>query len=602
MILRTTRPLLLAGLPLALGASCVLDWDKLDPSATGGQGANSGACEPGTTAPCYSGPEGTEGVGVCVAGTTTCNTDGNGFGPCVGEVVPTDEDCDLPTDEDCDGETNELDAGCTCTPGELTACYEGPDGTEGEGICQGGQQMCLEGGESYSICFGQVVPLLEECTSAEDDDCDGTANEGCPLWGLRFGATNASDSGTAVAVLSDGTAVVAGYAHQDMDLGGATLTAGGGSDVVIGKLDGAGNHVWSARYGDGGDSWVGDVVVDSVGDFYLTGSFDGTLDFGGQTSPLVATATAEGFVVKINAGGVAQWAIALGDSGSTRPQSLDVDGSGNIAVTGYFEGSLTLTSPATSSAEDGFVARLDASGAITWGTTFGAGGDDRGRDVAFEGANLIVVGWFDSTVDFGGTAEPSAGGIDGFIAKLDGSNAQQWIVPIGALGDQWVNRVVVDGTDIVALGDGNGNLSIGGQETAAADDDVYVIKLDAGGSVLWSQHYVGPADQHTGDIAVDGQGNVWFLVSQEATVDYGGGLVMSAGDDDWAVVKLDSDGGHLRSMRFGNDNDQDPYALGVDGQDNVVVAGECRSTMNFGLGALPGHSSYEDICIAKFPP
>ncbi|RLB62424.1 MAG: hypothetical protein DRI90_09090, partial [Deltaproteobacteria bacterium] len=105
MRLSASRNLLAAGLVMAVAASCMLDWDRLDPSeGVGGQGNTTtvGVCEPGTTAPCYSGEDGTEGVGLCVAGQTTCDSDGNGYGPCEGEVVPVAEDCDAPTDEDCD--------------------------------------------------------------------------------------------------------------------------------------------------------------------------------------------------------------------------------------------------------------------------------------------------------------------------------------------------------------------------------------------------------------------------------------------------------------------------------------------------------------------
>ena len=50
-------------------------------------------CTPGAVHGCYSGAVGTAGVGSCKAGTHTCNSQGTGFGPCVGEVVPGDEGC-----------------------------------------------------------------------------------------------------------------------------------------------------------------------------------------------------------------------------------------------------------------------------------------------------------------------------------------------------------------------------------------------------------------------------------------------------------------------------------------------------------------------------
>lgn len=70
-------------------------------------------CSPGETQPCYSGPVGTEDVGVCHGGSKTCQSNGT-FGPCVGEVTPSQEVCDG-LDNDCDGEVDENTSGEPCT-------------------------------------------------------------------------------------------------------------------------------------------------------------------------------------------------------------------------------------------------------------------------------------------------------------------------------------------------------------------------------------------------------------------------------------------------------------------------------------------------------
>ncbi len=67
-------------------------------------------CAPGSTASCYSGPVGTNGVGLCRSGTQTCNSLGTGYGACIGDVIPRAEDCTTAGDDDCDAMTNE---GCT---------------------------------------------------------------------------------------------------------------------------------------------------------------------------------------------------------------------------------------------------------------------------------------------------------------------------------------------------------------------------------------------------------------------------------------------------------------------------------------------------------
>src|SRR5262245_12931381 len=74
--------------------------------SAGSTGSATTACKPGSALACYSGPSGTKGVGVCKEGSQACKSDGSGYGPCEGEVLPVAaEDCTTATtDENCDGE------------------------------------------------------------------------------------------------------------------------------------------------------------------------------------------------------------------------------------------------------------------------------------------------------------------------------------------------------------------------------------------------------------------------------------------------------------------------------------------------------------------
>lgn len=69
-------------------------------------------CAPNSTQSCYTGPMGTVGVGICKAGTRTCNAGGTAWGDCLGEVTPQTEVCYNNTNDDCDVSTpdNGVDA------------------------------------------------------------------------------------------------------------------------------------------------------------------------------------------------------------------------------------------------------------------------------------------------------------------------------------------------------------------------------------------------------------------------------------------------------------------------------------------------------------
>ncbi len=139
-------------------------------------------CNPGDSKPCYTGPPNTEGVGVCVGGTSYCNS--GVWGPCQNEITPTVDDCLTPTiDEDCD---NDPMSGCICTPYDVQNCYTGPTGTEGVSHCTGGDWTCAADGKSWGPCQGQSLPLPEQCQVAGDENCDGTEATCNPILHYTF--------------------------------------------------------------------------------------------------------------------------------------------------------------------------------------------------------------------------------------------------------------------------------------------------------------------------------------------------------------------------------------------------------------------------------
>ncbi|XXT15779.1 fibrinogen-like YCDxxxxGGGW domain-containing protein [Sorangium sp. So ce429] len=116
---------------LAAAPACSTKVRRFDDGGAGGGGAASASsagggaasassaggglpCDPGSQDDCYSGPPGTLNLGACRGGARTCDEEGNGHGPCAGEVVPAPDRCDTAEDEDCDGEVNEGCAYARC--------------------------------------------------------------------------------------------------------------------------------------------------------------------------------------------------------------------------------------------------------------------------------------------------------------------------------------------------------------------------------------------------------------------------------------------------------------------------------------------------------
>ena len=134
-----------------------------------------GVIDDGVTRACYSGPDGTEGVGACSGGFEQCVA-GSFTGICEDEVTPAGAESCNAVDDDCDGQTDEAAGGGLLTQ----TCYSGTPGTEGVGICLAGVETCTFG--VFGACEGEVVDEPTDlCGDALDTDCDGLddTTEGC---------------------------------------------------------------------------------------------------------------------------------------------------------------------------------------------------------------------------------------------------------------------------------------------------------------------------------------------------------------------------------------------------------------------------------------
>lgn len=176
-------------------------------------------CIEGQTQACYSGPDGTVGIGPCAMGQQSCDTTGT-WGPCKGEVKPRSKElCNL-IDDDCNGAADDMGSttcgvgACevtvsTCEHGVSNTCVarapalEICDGIDNNcnmqvdetfpnqnkacivpdklGPCQNGKKACIGGTET---CVPNVMPAAVEICNDVDDDCDGLVDNNVPGTGF----------------------------------------------------------------------------------------------------------------------------------------------------------------------------------------------------------------------------------------------------------------------------------------------------------------------------------------------------------------------------------------------------------------------------------
>ncbi|HKB45668.1 MAG TPA: gliding motility-associated C-terminal domain-containing protein, partial [Chitinophagaceae bacterium] len=215
-------------------------------------------------------------------------------------------------------------------------------------------------------------------------------------------------------------------------------------DIFISKLDANGNFVWAKQLKgalfEGGYA----ITVDGSGNVYTTGFFAGTVDFdpGLGTFNMVSVNNSDIYISKLDANGNFVWAKQLSGSSQSLSESIALDNSGNIFLTGYFRNSIdvdpgTATFNMTAAGElDAFLVKLDNNGNFVWAKQFGGSGVDRGHELSLDASgNIYLIGDFENTVDFdSGPAVlnfTSAGNTDIFISKFDNNGNLIWAKQIG---------------------------------------------------------------------------------------------------------------------------------------------------------------------------
>ncbi|MFW5972796.1 MAG: hypothetical protein ACOCTG_02295 [Bacteroidota bacterium] len=364
--------------------------------------------------------------------------------------------------------------------------------------------------------------------------------EGDIVW-VKQGGSPDRDSGTAIGVDASGSIYVGGVFSNSIDFGETSLTSAGRFDLFVVKYDREGEVLWALRGGGKDRDGCTALAVSPDADVYIGGYFQGTATLGSQT--LASPDVQSGFVAKLSPNGVVEWVRIIRASVHVGSQAIAIDDDGNVYVAGHFEGTgeWDMTTQMTSEGTDGFIAKYAADGDVLWIRSVGGPGHDRIDGIAFDGnGSLYVAGTFAETATFGDGTLTSLGEDDGFMAKYDTDGALTWVRQIG--GADWIAAadVSVDPSDqAVVAGHFQGIATLQGVALESAGDyDVFVATYDSSGDVLWAEHAGGSDFDQVGRISIDDEGGIYISGAYSSSATFGAETLTAAGYYDVYIAKL----------------------------------------------------------------
>ena len=273
---------------------------------------------------------------------------------------------------------------------------------------------------------------------------------------------------------------------------------------------------WAKNAPGTGTDGTYSVSTDAAGNVFVTGKFSSpTITFG--STVLTNAGLSNIFIAKYDANGNVLWAQSAGGIKNDVGYSVSTDIAGNVFVAGNFSsptiafGPVVLTNTGFSNI---FLAEYDANGNVLWAKRTGGKKNDAAYSVSTNAAgNVFLTGYFQSdSIIFGSVTLHNAGVNNVFIVKYDANGNVLWAKSAGGFGNDGGYSISADasGNVFVTGGFGSAKIIFGSTIlTNAAGYNVFIAKYDPNGNVLWAKSAAGTGGAWGYSVSADAAGNVF---------------------------------------------------------------------------------------------
>lgn len=338
------------------------------------------------------------------------------------------------------------------------------------------------------------------------------SSTGTCLWAINGGGSFSEAYGGKIAV-SGNEVYVTGSFTNVLDFNGLNVSSTGIKDIFVAGLDASnGTCTWLKSAGSVFNDVPYGIEISATGGFLLCGTFTGTATFGTQTVVSSSISDFDIFYAKYTSAGICTWVKRIGNTGVDKAYDIKELPSGNILLTGTFEGSvlfgtgINLTSYGF---PDFFLASFDASGITNWAVKGGGQNNDAGYGISVDPlGNIYATGFIGDTATFGPVTINNAGGINVMVAKFSPTGVCSWVKMGGNVVDDIGYDIATDfGGSSYVTGYINGSCYFGTtQVSGVAAIDVFVAKYDNAGLLRWITKIGASSDDRGRAILVEPNG------------------------------------------------------------------------------------------------
>ncbi|MEJ7912457.1 MAG: hypothetical protein WKF70_04835, partial [Chitinophagaceae bacterium] len=293
------------------------------------------------------------------------------------------------------------------------------------------------------------------------------------------------------------------------------------------------------------------------------------------------------WVVKLNAAGSIQWQKALGGTGSEMANSVEQTSDDGYIIAGYtFSNNLTVSG--NSGFQDFWLVKLDVNGNLQWQKSLGGSSMDYAYSVIQTADGGYLAGGNTSSTN--GAVTGNHGGDDGWIVKLDAGGAIMWQKCYGGSGLDEIRSVYqsVEGGYIMTGYTTSVDGDVSGNHGAS---DLWVIKIGAQGNIEWQKAFGGNSFDAGYKILPTSDGG--YMISGN-TRSNDGDASGNHGDLDAWLVKIDATGMLQWQKCYGGSGADWAISFFQTPDNNYIVGAQ---TLSYNGDAVGNHGGLDKLIL-----
>lgn len=358
-----------------------------------------------------------------------------------------------------------------------------------------------------------------------------TDAQGATQWSKTYGGSG-DDEGTSVEKTNDGGYIISATTRSS---DGDVMSGNAGfNDMWVFKISSSGTLLWEKTYGYAGNDVAYKVITTSDGGYLLLGVLDVTAS-GGEGNVGRASGNHAGgdyWVLKLNSIGERQWSRYYGGTFTDTAYDAVETPTGGYIITGSSD-SQDVDITSNIGAYDYWILNIDENGDIIWRKNFGGSEIDLvyAMTKTLDGNYLIVGDTRSKDIN----VENLIGNADVWAVKFNNSGSILWAKTYGGTQFESARDVVAltDGTFAIAASSRSSDVNL---TSNYGVNDAWLLRIDSGGEILGQKNLGGSALDFGEGIAQTADGNIIITGSTESS---NGDFTSNKGNKDLLLIKVE---------------------------------------------------------------